>query len=76
MFPNWTGWKTVKALLFSAVTIDGVFVASNAFSQTITHDAAIVSLFLGAAGVIVTTLSGTNAGPTMAANVTVKGPVL
>lgn len=66
MFPNWTGWKSIKALLFSLVTLNGVLMTANVFSVATMHDAMIASLFLGAAGTIVTTLSGTAMGPDMA----------
>ena len=59
MFPNFTGWSYIKAALFALVTIDGVLLTANAFSPEVTHDAMIASLFLGAAGTIVSTLSGT-----------------
>lgn len=62
MFPNFTGWSYIKAGLFSLVTLDGVLLTANAFPPDVTHYATIASLFLGAAGTIVTTLSGTTAG--------------
>ncbi len=59
MFPNWTGWKTVKALLFVA----GGVLPSVLPSQYQALAAAIVA---GIGGVVVV-LSGTSIGPAMAA---------
>lgn len=56
MFPNWTGWKTVKALLF---------VASGFVSVVPTQYQTIYSAVVAAVGSIVVVLSGTNAGPAM-----------
>ena len=58
MFPNWTGWKTVKAILF----VLGGLVPTVLPAQYQQVAAAIV----GAVGSIVVVLSGTNAGPAMA----------
>ena len=62
MFPNFTGWSYIKAALFTLVTFDGVLMTAGAFSPAINHDAMIASLLLGAAGTVVSTLSGTAAG--------------
>jgi hypothetical protein len=62
MFPNWTGWKSIKALLFTLVTFNAVFMTAGVFSASTQHLANIASLFFGAAGIVVTTLSGTAAG--------------
>ena len=62
MFPNFTGWSYIKATLFALVTLDGVFLTGNVFDAQVTHYAAIASLFLGALGTIVATLSGTAVG--------------
>lgn len=61
-FPNWTGWKSIKALLFTLVTFNAVFMLAGAFSPSTVKDATIASLFFGAAGTVVTTLSGTGMG--------------
>lgn len=61
MLPNWTGWTSIKAFLFSLVTLNGVFLTADVFSPGTVKDAHIAALFLGAAGVIVTTLSGSGA---------------
>lgn len=66
MFPNWTGWKSIKALLFSLVTLNGVLMTASVFSAATVRYAMVASLFFGAAGTIVTTLSGTAAGPMLA----------
>lgn len=58
MFPNWTGWKTVKALLFVAAGVVPSLVPAQY--------QAIASAVLGGIGSIVVVLSGTNAGPAMA----------
>lgn len=59
MFPNFTGWSAIKAALFTLVTFDGIFMTAGVFSPPVTHYAMIVSLLLGGAGTVVTTLSGT-----------------
>lgn len=59
MFPNWTGWKTVKTLLFVAAGIVPSLVPSQY--------QALASAILGGIGSVVVVLSGTNSGPAMAA---------
>ncbi len=59
MFPNWTGWKTVKTLLF----LVGGLVPTVVPEQYQALAAAVV----GAIGSIVVVLSGTSIGPAMAA---------
>ena len=59
MFPNWTGWKTVKTLLF----LVGGLVPTVVPEQYKALAAAVV----GAIGSIVVVLSGTSIGPAMAA---------
>lgn len=54
MFPNWSGWKTVKALLYVAGGLVTVVP-----SQWQTLYAAVVA----AVGSIVVVLSGTSLGP-------------
>jgi len=58
MFPNWTGWKTIKTILFVATGF--VTLVPQQYQQ-------LVSVSLAAIGSIVVVLSGTNAGPAMAA---------
>ena len=55
MFPNWTGWKTVKAVLFVLGGLVPTIVPSE-----YQHLAAVI---VGAVGSIVVVLSGTSAGP-------------
>jgi hypothetical protein len=62
MFPNWSGWKSIKALLFTCVTFNAVFMLAGTFSPETVKASTIASLFFGAAGTVVTTLSGTAAG--------------
>ena len=59
MFPTWTGWKTVKTLLF----LVGGLVPTVVPEQYQALAAAVV----GAIGSIVVVLSGTSIGPAMAA---------
>ena len=59
MFPNWTGWKTVKTLLF----LVGGLVPTVVPEQYQALAAAVV----GAIVSIVVVLSGTSIGPAMAA---------
>ena len=59
MFPNWTGWKTVKTLLF----LVGGLVPTVVPEQYQALAAAVV----GAIGSIIVVLSGTSIGPAMAA---------
>jgi hypothetical protein len=55
-FQNWTGWKTVKMILF---LLTGLVPIVPAQYQT------LASEVLAALGTIVVTLSGTNLGPTV-----------
>jgi hypothetical protein len=64
MFPNWTGWKTVKLVLSLGATLVGSLAAAGVISPEIAHVAGITD---GALLSIVIALSGTNAGPAMAA---------
>ena len=59
MFPNWTGWKTVKGLLFVLGGLVPVLVPASY--------QALASGIVAAVGSVVVILSGTNAGPAMAA---------
>jgi hypothetical protein len=56
MFPNWTGWKTVKALLYVA----GGFVAIVPTEYRVLY-----STVVAAVGSLVVVLSGTALGPTV-----------
>ena len=56
MFPNWTGWKTVKALLF---------VAGGFIPLVPTTYQTLANVTLAAIGTIVVTLSGSPIGPTV-----------
>ena len=57
MFPNWTGWKTTKSILFALTALAGIVPAQY---QT------AYSAIIGSVGVVVVFLSGTSAGPAMA----------
>ena len=57
MFPNWSGWKTVKTLLFIATGFVAL-VPQN--YQT------LYSTVLAAVGSVVVALSGTSVGPALA----------
>jgi hypothetical protein len=62
IFPNWTGWKTIKALLGAVAAI----AASLGAGGVITPQLALeISGVAGALVTLVVTLSGTAAGPTM-----------
>jgi len=63
MFPNWTGWKTVKAALFVLIAIDGWLMTVSDFGPATVQYAKLAAGLLGTIGTIVVTLSGTNAGP-------------
>jgi hypothetical protein len=56
MFPNWTGWKTVKVGLF---VLGGFIPLVPAQYQT------LASTALAALGSVVVVLSGTSVGPTV-----------
>ena len=58
IFPNWTGWKTVKAVLF---------VAGGLVPLLPEQYRTIASAVVAAIGSLVVALSGTNAGPPMLA---------
>jgi hypothetical protein len=60
MFPNWTGWKTTKSILFALSALAGVVPAQYQTAYT---------AVIGSIGVVVVFLSGTNAGPAMAGKV-------
>jgi hypothetical protein len=67
MFPNWTGWKTVKLALFLAGTLDGAVIANAANEPaTLVSVANVAVTVLGVLGTLVVALSGTSVGPTMA----------
>jgi|SRR6185312_10987719 len=65
MFPNWTGWKTVKAVLFVLVALDGWAMTVNEFGPAVLMYAKITAGLLGTLGTVVVGLSGTDAGPTV-----------
>jgi hypothetical protein len=54
MFPNWTGWKTVKGLLF---------VATGLVTLVPEQYRALYSAVLAGVGSVVVVLSGTALGP-------------
>lgn len=55
MFPNWTGWKTVKAILFVATGLVPAVVPA-AWQQ-------LAAAVIAGVGGVVVVLSGTSAGP-------------
>lgn len=66
MFPNWTGWHTIKIALASLTTFAGGLVAG--FPGTVTaHDAGVAVILLGAITGAVVTASGSSSGPALAA---------
>lgn len=65
MFPNWTGWKTVKLVLSVIGTAAGSVAAAHQGS-TIGNVATIVSTLDTALLGVVVILSGSNMGPAMA----------
>ena len=67
MFPNWTGWKTVKTILFVATGFVSLIPAQY---QT------LYSTVVAAVGSIVVVLSGTNVGPAMAPKLSPDGQTL
>ena len=58
MFPNWTGWKTVKTALFILGGLAPTVVPAQY--------QALAAALIGGIGSIVVVLSGTSAGPAMA----------
>jgi hypothetical protein len=68
MFPNWTGWKTIKIVLASLTTFSASMAAGFPGSVT-AHDFTVAGIILGALTVGVVTASGTSAGPTLAKTV-------
>jgi hypothetical protein len=63
LFPNWTGWKTVKLGLGLSATLVATLAAAGVVPANV---AEIVATVDGALLSLVVTLSGTNAGPAMA----------
>jgi hypothetical protein len=66
MFPNWTGWKTVKQVLAILGTVAASLSAANQGTQT-GNIASIVGVIVGALSTVVIALSGTALGPTVVA---------
>lgn len=62
MFPNWTGWKTVKFVLGIVATSAGAVAAANQ-GTTVGNVANIISTVDGSLMMLVVLLSGTNVGP-------------
>ena len=62
LFPNWTGWKTVKLVLSLAGSFVGALTASGVIPSTLGAD---ISGTLAAFVALVVAISGTNAGPPM-----------
>lgn len=66
MFPNWSGWKTVKLILFILVAADGGVLSATDLPANVMTDAHGVGTALGVIGMIVVALSGSSAGPALA----------
>lgn len=64
MFPNWTGWKTVKAILGVIATAAGSVATADQGTE-VGNIASIVATMAGALVVVVVALSGTSMGPTV-----------
>jgi hypothetical protein len=63
MFPNWSGWKTVKLALFLAGTVDGALIANAANEPaSLVNVANVAVTVLGVLGTLVVALSGTAIG--------------
>lgn len=66
MFPNWSGWKTVKLGLFVLGTVDGALIANAANEQaSLVNVANVAVTVLGVLGTLVVALSGTAVGPAL-----------
>jgi hypothetical protein len=65
IFPNWTGWKTVK-LILSAIGAGAAGIATANLSPAVTQIATVVGTVDGTLLTLVVIASGTNAGPAMA----------
>ena len=63
LVPNWTGWKTIKAVLGAAAALAGALSVGGVVTPALAAEIAGVA---GALVTLVTTISGTNAGPAMA----------
>ena len=63
MFPNWTGWKTVKLVLATLAAAAGGIGAAGLGG--VSTDAVIVGTVLSALTGVVVVFSGTAAGPKM-----------
>lgn len=66
MFPNWTGWKTVKLALTGLGVAAGALSVSDALPPSVRAIATAVGAVDGAFLTAVIALSGTAAGPTVA----------
>ena len=75
MFPNWTGWKTVK-LVLSILSAGAAGVATGNISAVVTQDATIAGTILGTFLTLVVIASGTNVGPAMAPKLSPDGQTL
>jgi hypothetical protein len=66
MFPNWSGWKTVKLVLFVLGTVDGALIANAANEPaSLVNVANVAVTVLGVVGTLVVALSGTAVGPAL-----------
>ena len=71
MFPNWTGWKTVKLILSILTACAGAITSASlpAAPATVLEAGTVATTILGILTSIVVVLSGTAAGPAMANSV-------
>ena len=60
IFPNWTGWKTVKLVLSLGATLVGTLAAAGVITPDLAHTIGIVD---GALLSMVIAVSGTVIGP-------------
>jgi hypothetical protein len=63
MFPNWTGWKTLKLILTAVGAGAGVLAASPVVGPTVQAIAAVTGVIDASTLAVVIVLSGTSAGP-------------
>lgn len=64
MFPNWSGWKTVK-LILSAVGAGAAGIAAAHISDVVTQIATVTGTVDGSLLAVVVLLSGTALGPSL-----------
>lgn len=64
LFPNWTGWKSVKVSLATLSTLAGSL-AIGFPGTAFAHDCTVAGIVLGSLTAAMVVASGTSAGPTI-----------